>query len=65
MRELVDSDKGKAGDKKAKQNHERIVISLRHVATPDAEERLTRAIGILLKAATKDTPQSSRESKRP
>lgn len=44
--------------KQGKQNHKRMVISLRHVATPDAEERLARAIGILLKAAARDTTKS-------
>ncbi len=44
--------------KQGKQNHKRIVVSLRHVATPDAEERLARATGILLKAAARGTTKS-------
>ena len=44
--------------KQGKQNQKRIVVSIRHVATPDAEERFSHAIGILLKAATRNTSQS-------
>lgn len=34
------------------------VVGVRHVPTPDAEARLCRAIGILLKAAARGTTKS-------
>jgi len=41
-----------------KQNHKRMVVSLRHVATPDANARLSRTIDILLRAAARGASQS-------
>ena len=37
--------------KQNRQNQKRLVVSMCRVATPDAEERLSRAIDILLRAA--------------
>lgn len=37
--------------KQDKQNQKRLVVNVHHVATPDAKERLSRAIDILLRAA--------------
>jgi hypothetical protein len=34
------------------------VVEIRYVPTPDAEERLSRIIDILLKAAARDTTQA-------
>lgn len=45
-----------------KQNQKRLLVSLRHVATPDEKERLRRATDILLKAATRDTSNHPGES---
>lgn len=45
-----------------KQNQAHIVISLHHVATPDSNARLSRAVDILLRAAVKkSTLQPKRE----
>lgn len=35
-----------------------MTVNLRHTATPDAEQRLTRAMSILLNAAARDASQS-------
>ena len=54
--------------KQGKQNQRRLVVSLRHAATPDDSARLSRAIGILLKAAaeanspSRDTSNGKKES---
>lgn len=53
--------------KQGKQNQKRLVVSMRHVATPDAEERVCRAIEILLRAAAtgisqaEDSPDADKE----
>ena len=44
--------------KQDKQNQKRLVVNVHHVATPDAKERLSRAIDILLRAAARDTSQA-------
>lgn len=44
--------------KQGKQIQKRMVVTMRHVATPDAEERLCRAMEILLRAAARGTSQS-------
>lgn len=41
--------------KQGKENHKRIVVSLRHVATPDGNARVLRTIEILLRAAVRGT----------
>lgn len=46
----MDSDKGKAGGKRAKQ-HQKLVVSMQPVPAPDADERLRRATDLLLQAA--------------
>lgn len=64
MSELpVDSNQSRANGRQVKQHQKRLVVSIRSVATPDAEERIRRAIDLLLQAAARDT-QSSRESTR-
>lgn len=42
---------------RGKQNQKRLVVTVRRVVTPDAEERLSRVVAILLKAAAKDISQ--------
>ncbi len=44
--------------KQGKQNQKRLVVSIRHVATPDGNARLSRVIDILLKAAARDALRS-------
>lgn len=44
--------------RRANQHQKRLAASLRPVATPDAEERLSRAIDILLRAAARGTTKS-------
>ena len=51
-------------NKQRKQNHTCIVVSLRHVATPDADARLSRTVDILLKAAAKKNTPKSKEMPR-
>ncbi len=46
---------GGVTNKQGGQNRKRMTVNLRHIATPDAEQRLSRAMSILLKAATKHT----------
>ena len=43
--------------KQDEQNYKRIVVSLRHVATPNDNARLCRIIDILLLAAARNTSQ--------
>ena len=43
---------------RGKQNQKRLVVTVRRVVTPDAEERLSRVVAILLKAATRGPSQS-------
>lgn len=48
----------KQARRQAKQDHSRLNVNLCHVATPDADARVSRALDILLEAAaTKDTPK--------
>lgn len=51
--------------KQGKQNHKRLVVSYRYVATPDGNARLSRAIDILLRAATRDSTKSGDSKKGP
>ena len=44
--------------KQGRQNQKRMVVIMRHVTTPDAEGRLSRAIDILLRVAAKGTAKS-------
>jgi len=44
--------------KQDKRNKKRLVVSVRHVATPDAKERLSHAVDVLLRAAARDTSQA-------
>jgi hypothetical protein len=46
---------------RAKQNHSRLIVSLRHVATPEADARISRAFDILLGAAAKNDMPKSKE----
>lgn len=41
-----------------KQNHQRLIVRVCHVATMDANARLSRAVDILLRAAARDASQS-------
>jgi hypothetical protein len=41
-----------------KKDPKRLIVTLRHVAAPDADARISRAIDILMEAAaSKETPQ--------
>lgn len=57
---------GKAGGKKANR-HQKLRVSIQFVAVPDADERLTRATGILLQVAARaasqaeDSPDADKE----
>ena len=54
--ELVVSMKGvERVAKKQGKNQKRLVVSIRQIASPDAEAKLSHAIDILLKAAAKST----------
>lgn len=44
--------------KQGKQTQKRMVVTVRHVATADAEERISRCMRILLKAAARCASQS-------
>ena len=44
--------------KQDKQKQKRMVVTMRHVTTPDAEKRLSHAMEILLRAAARDTSQA-------
>lgn len=44
--------------KLGKQNNKRIVVSLRHVVTPDGNARVSRTLDILLRAAARSTTKS-------
>ena len=44
--------------KQGEQNQKRMVVTMRHVTTPDAEQRLSRAIDILLRVAARGTTKS-------
>lgn len=46
--------------KQGKQNQKRMVVTMRHVTTPDAEGRLSRAIDILLRVAARGTAKKER-----
>ena len=53
--------------RQGKQNHKRMVVSLRYMVTPDGNARLSRAIFILLKAAeansqAEDTSNGKKEA---
>ena len=54
--EMVVSMKGvERVAKKQGKNQKRLVVSIRQIASPDAEAKLSHAIDILLKAAAKST----------
>jgi len=44
--------------KQDKQNQKRLVVSMRHVATPDGNARLSHVVEILLRAAARDATKS-------
>jgi len=44
--------------KQGRQSQKRLVVSIRHVATPDGNARVCRTIDILLKAAAEANSQS-------
>ena len=44
--------------KQDKQNQKRLVVSMRHVATPDGNARLSHVVEILLRAAARGTTKS-------
>ena len=48
--------------KQGKRNQISLVVSMRHVVTPDADTRLSRVVNILLKAATRGTIVSEKET---
>ena len=49
--------------KQTRENKKRLVVSIRHVAAPEADVRLSRALGILLKAAARDSTKSEDDIK--
>ena len=49
--------------KQDKQNQKSLVVNLRYVATPDGNARLSRALGILLRAAARSTTESEDDIK--
>jgi len=46
-------------------NKKGLTVIVRHVAAPDAKERLSRAIDILLRAAARDTSQAEDSPEKP
>ncbi len=44
--------------KQSKQNQKLLIVSIRYIAAPDARERLSRAINILLGSAARGTVKS-------
>lgn len=48
--------------KQGKENHKCIVVSLRHVATPDVQERLSRELDILCLKRQEDAPLNQRQA---
>lgn len=49
--------------KQTRENKKRLVVSMRHVAAPDADKRLSRALGIWLRAAARGTTESEDDIK--
>lgn len=47
--------KNRPHDAKVREGHGLGIISVRYVPTPDAEARLSRAVDVLLRAATQNT----------
>ena len=47
--------------KQTRENKKRLVVSMRYVAAPEADERLSRALGILLRSGAR-TAATSEES---
>ena len=48
--------------KQTRENKKRLVVSIRHVAAPEADVRLSRAIQILLMAARNNSQPTEKES---
>lgn len=48
--------------KKQGENQKRLVVSIRQIVAPDADTRLSRVVNILLKAATRGTIVSEKET---
>ena len=61
--ELVASMKGvERVAKKQGKNQKRLVVSIRQIASPGADAKLSRVVNILLKAATRGTIVSEKET---
>ena len=43
--------------RETRQNNKRLAVSIHHVAIPDVDQRFSRAMDILLKAAARDTTE--------
>ena len=43
-------------------NKKGLTVIVRHIAAPDAKQRLSRVVGILMKAAARSTPASGKST---